>query len=696
MFVFCALAGWPAPGSAQGGLVVRQLSFEGNRSIDDLTLAAAISTTNSSFFATAAVIRELGLGEKRRLDDLDLERDVVRLRVLYRAYGFLEVQVDTTVRRTGTDAFITFRIVEGAPVILRELDIRGADSVALPPRLLRDLPLRAGMPYNRLLLQSTADTITARLREVGYPDGRVLLVDRSVDTAARTARVQVRVNPGAPQVIGTVTVEGAVEGDSAFVVDLLTARPGKVFRGSDLLRSQRNIAATESYRFASVEIDTAAYDRNAPTVPLLVRVVPGARYRLGSSAGYGTDDCFRATGAWTIRNLLGSGRLLSFSARVSKIGTGRPLDWGLDEQVLCGRLEPDSIGSSRLNYTASVSFRQPAMFSPDNTLGLQVFAERRSEFTVYRREEVGGSVSLTREGARRIPVTVGYRLAWGSTDASDANFCAFFNACTQPDIAGLKGRQRQGVTTLGVSRLRVNNLLDPTRGNSFGVQVAHSAGWTGSDDLQRFTRVTADFSAYLPVSPGLTSALRIRGGILFAPVTQSGGRDVAYVPPDQRFYAGGANDVRGYDRNDLGPVVYVVLDPADVPPEGPGDVDPERVVVSPIGGNRVLLANAELRFPSPLFPSRWRLVAFLDGGAVWEDLTERRDPILFRLTPGMGIRIETPLGPARMDLAYNRYGFPGGTLYVTQPDGSLVPIATDYSKPRDHKLTLHLAIGQAF
>ena len=45
-----------------------------------------------------------------------------------------------------------------------------------------------------------------------------------------------------------------------------------------------------------------------------------------------------------------------------------------------------------------------------------------------------------------------------------------------------------------------------------------------------------------------------------------------FIPPEQRFYAGGPNDVRGFERNELGPVVYVVpkgeVDTAATPDAG--------------------------------------------------------------------------------------------------------------------------------
>lgn len=698
MFIFLALSGAASPVRAQDDLIVRRLKFEGNESIDRTTLEAAIATTKSSWFATTPIIRAIGLGEKRRLNQRDLERDVERLELLYRIYGFMEVSVDTTVTRTAEDVFITFHIEEGEPVILTRFDIFGIDSLVEPERITRDLPLRVGEPFNRYLLQASGDTMTARLRDSGYPEGRVFLETRQVDSARRVAEIEVRVQPGDRKVIGDVRVEGFRPGDSAFVIDLMAARRGDLFRRSELIRSQRNIVATESYRFAAVELDTAVYDAATDdSVPLVVRIVPGARYRYGASIGYGTDDCFRATGDWTIRHLFGRGRLLRFAGRVSKVGVGDPLGWDF-ERSLCSRLEDSTrldrreIGSSQLNYTASVGFTQPAFLSPDNTFGLQFFAERRSELRVYVREETGVGFSLTREGANRIPISVGYRIALGSTEANDANFCAYFNACNPADIATLTARQRQGMVTASITRLRVNNLLDPTRGSSIGLQAAHSASYTGSERLQRFTRLTGDISLYRPLTATITAAMRVRGGALLAPRSESDGQEFTYVPPEQRFYAGGANDVRGYNRNDLGPVVYVV----DTAYTQVDSVDSDRVRVSPIGGNRIIVANAEVRVPSPLFPSRWRVVGFVDGGAVWQNETDQSNRLRFRVTPGFGLRIGTPLGPARLDMAYNGYSYPPGTLYVTQSDGSLAELATDYVKPRKAGFTFHLAIGQAF
>jgi outer membrane protein assembly factor BamA len=183
--------------------------------------------------------------------------------------------------------------------------------------------------------------------------------------------------------------------------------------------------------------------------------------------------------------------------------------------------------------------------------------------------------------------------------------------------------------------------------------------------------------------------------VVKAPATEVSSGTVRYVPPEQRFYAGGANDVRGYDRNELGPVVYVVLDTAAVPDDD-GQYPSGAVQVSPIGGNYSLVLNAELRVPSPVFSNRMRFGLFVDGGTVWQEGGPVDLAAQFRITPGAGARFATPLGPARIDVAYNGYNYPAGPLYESQADGTLVVLQESYVKPRSPGLTFHFAIGHAF
>src|SRR6266567_2138658 len=71
------------------------------------------------------------------------------------------------------------------------------------------------------------------------------------------------------------------------------------------------------------------------------------------------------------------------------------------------------------------------------------------------------------------------------------------------------------------------------------------------------TSSTAVISKYYPLSRRSVLAWRVRGGTILPQRLSLLGQSVKFVPPDQRFYAGGPNSVRGFARNELGPRVYV-------------------------------------------------------------------------------------------------------------------------------------------
>jgi outer membrane protein assembly factor BamA len=110
--------------------------------------------------------------------------------------------------------------------------------------------------------------------------------------------------------------------------------------------------------------------------------------------------------------------------------------------------------------------------------------------------------------------------------------------------------------------------------------------------------------------------------------------------------------------------------------------------------------NAELRFPSPIFAQRMRLGLFVDVGQVWERGEELLSVQGVRVTPGAGVRFATPLGPVRVDVAYNGYPDERGPLLLQTTD-SLVQIRSDYppvgtTKTFWQRLVLQFAVGQAF
>ncbi len=693
----CRLAAQAPVEEQDRALVIRRLSFDGNSALPDEVLASAISTSRSTWFARSFLVRWLGLGEKRYFDDQEFRRDVVRLEVLYRRSGYPNVEIDTTVRRTPNGMFINVAIEEGEPIRVRALDILGTDSLPawLQRVVRRDLPLRQGDAFNRYLMQASADSIDRRLKDRGYPDAVVFTAFES-DRDELRAEVQLESVPGRRAVIGDVRVVGAQRVSPSLVRNLLVARGGRRYSQDELLQSQRNLYRSDLFRFATVNIDSAAYQPGEDSVPLVVQVNEAKPRRIRGGLGYGTEDCFRGSLGWTSRNFLGgNGRILELDSRVSKVGVGEPLDWGMAENI-CGTSRGDSVGSARLNYSLGASLRRPAFLSSNNILSVSVYNERRSEFKVYLRRETGTTVTLSRESPRRrFPLSLSYNLSYGRTEATDASFCATFNACT-PDVVELLRQNRVLATVTGTATIpRVNNPLDPSRGSLKSLEVTVSSRLIGSAPFQQFTRIVGNSAWYRPLSRSVVFSWRVRGGIIFSPTVDVATQRGSFIQPEERFYAGGPNDVRGFERNELGPVVYVV--PSDAVNPVTGAIDPDEVTVAASGGNTLAIANVELRVPSPVLGSRFRLAAYVDAGGVWQRGLETSDAVI-RVTPGVGLRVNTPLGPARLDIAYNPYKLQSGPLFQVGADGTLTPVPgrESFVLDRDQRVTYHFAVGQPF
>jgi outer membrane protein insertion porin family len=675
-----------------GERVVRDLKFAGNRALDDYTLASVIATTNSGWFARYWLVRWIGLGEKRYFDEIEFRRDVVRLLIFYKQSGYMEAAVDTVVRRSPEAVWITFRIYEGRPVRVTSLLVSGVSGVLDSTDLARDLPLQIGDPFNRYLMQVSADTIVNRLRVRGYPYARIF---RSFDSneETREASISFEADLGPRSRVEGIDISGNYRVDTSVVRRMLSIRAGDLFNLDRIYQSQRDLYRMDVFRYASVSLLDSAPSGPADTmVRLGVVVSEGDRYRVRTGAGYGTIDCFRAQVGWTARNLFGGARTFDLSTRVSKLGVGAPANAGFENNILCQALHDDTT-AFRLNYNVTASLRQPWLFSPRNVATLSVFAERRSEPKAYVRQAVGGSFSVTRETRSGFPVTLAYNLSYGRTTANAAKYCAFFVVCNVADQAFLAEARLLASVTASAARVRVNNPLDPSRGSLITLDLMHTSRLVGSDPDFEFNRGLFEIARYLPIGRRSVLAGRFRGGVILPQRISLGGQSLRFVPPEQRFYAGGPNTVRGFERNVMGPVVYVVTDSTDSTFAG--------AVAAPTGGNALALANIEVRVPSPILPARLQLAAFVDAGRLWE----RGDTLVttrgFRVTPGVGIRFATPLGPVRIDVAYNGYDFERGPLYFRNDvSGAFQLIQTDFQPTRSEgffrRLKGQVAVGQAF
>ena len=524
--------------------VVRQLDFVGNHAIDDYTLSTVIATSQSSWFARAALVRALGLGAKRYFDELEFRRDVVRLIIYYRQSGYMQVVVDTSVRRTPRDAYITFRIFEGQPVRVRHLDVTGIAGIVNERPLLRAMPLKVGDPFNRFLMQASADTLAAWLRNRGFPFAQVLR-NFDAEAAELAADISFEAVPGPFMRVGDIVVDGLRRLDTTTVLRMLSVHPGETYREDLLYRSQRDLYSTGMFRAATVGMrDTVPPQNGDTTVDLVVRVAEGPRQRIGLGAGYGTLDCFRAQGGWSSYGFLGDARVLNLSTRVSKIGVGAPLDMGFSKPgSVCFPLEGDST-SDTLNYNVALTLLQPTFLSPSHSASIGVFAERRSEFKTYTRIQVGANAGVTFNARRRVPLGLVYGYSVGRTEATDAGFCSVFNVCDDSTLRSLRDPHPFASLTLTAALRTEDFTLDPTRGGHVGITLLHASRLLGSDRLYEFNRGEIEVARYIPFGRYGVFAWRLHAGALFpARITVSPGQSALFDRARRRLI--------GADKTDL-------------------------------------------------------------------------------------------------------------------------------------------------
>jgi len=681
---------------------VTGLHFAGNHALAADTLKIAIATSSSSWNYTwplRALTSWIPFGDRREFDETEFRRDAVRLLLFYRQHGYYEARVDTVVHRTEHTADVTFRITEGPPVVLRAVDISGLDSGLSAPALVRALPLREGQPFNRFLFDAASDTLSRTLRNRGYPFAEVYR-SYSVDRTARTARVEYAVDPGPRARIGAITVEGAARTREPTIRRQLALREGDLYRMDALYESQRALYQTDLFRSASVTVapDSLVNGQDS-LVRLRVRVAEASPTQLRLGAGYGTLDCFRVSAQARARGFLGAARLLDVTGRLSKIGVGAPLgNWA---EGLCPELRDDPF-SDTLNFLVDVTLTQPSPFVRRSAIAFSATLEQRSEINAYLFKSYGGRVALSLGFGRAVPVTVAYRIAREETEASPATYCIYFNTCDPATIAPLTEPMRNGSLTASAAWRNVDNALDPTEGHILSMEGTVAAQALGSQVV--FSRLLGEATEYKRWRRRGTVAFRLRAGIVHAGVGDFGGQQLRYVPPSDRFYLGGPSNVRGFGRNEMGPQVYVA-DSARVDSvhavAGDTAFTYFGVRSSPAGSNAMVLGNVEVRIPTGIWAGRVVLATYLDAAKLWQEIGTTFIPGATQYTPGVGVQVNTPLGPMRLDAAYNGYGTQPGPLYVPNlATGALDKKTDTYSNPPSgtflSRIQWHFSVGLAF
>jgi outer membrane protein insertion porin family/translocation and assembly module TamA len=726
-----AQAGACSPGLPE----LRALEFTGNHALARSTLADAIEVKPSSWLRRTT----RRIGERRCLAPGALTRDVARIMLLYRRRGYPGVRVDTIVQRPRPDArVVRFVIAEGPPVRVDSVTIVGVDDDASRRRLAEQVTLRPGDVLDLAELEASRAAVERRLRREGNLAARIQ-ASTLVDPVALRGVGVITVEPGPRVRLGAIHVDAfGRRGDAPRVTDaevrrLTALHPGEVLGSQRIEAARRNLLDAGLYERVAVGIDSVRGGADGDALAD-VRIAAVERHanEVRLRGGYGTMDCMRLQVDVSRSAFLSPPGSLEITGRLSKVGIGEPLDFARE---VCSEAIQEDPYSQWLNYYAGVTYRHPALGPRGISRALAVYSERRSEYLAYLRTTYAGvSTSLTRTLGGRWTGKLGYDLNYGSTEAQPAVLCATFSACLPEERERAGEPARTGVLSAVTSRDRTDDPLDPTRGDVLRLEVRVAPHWLGTSTHQQFAGARLDASYFRGIGRRAVLAGRLRAGI----VTGVAGAD--FIPPEERLYAGGATTVRGVSQNGVGPQVYVV-DSVNAELAGTDTVfrsTPEQNEwrSAPPGGNSLVVANLEIRARPPVLTSLLQFVVFVDAGAVWspdavDDFLGFHQVIV---TPGIGVRAFTPIGPVRLDVGYSgtrspagpayrdvAIGFSTAPLYCVSPGNTLPvtgtgqvdaeglpipPVQEDGPCPATFqparaegfvdRLTFHLSIGQAF
>ena len=712
---------------------VTRLTIRGVKAVDVSELQNSISTTASACRSLLLrpfcfISKSHLFYERKYLDRKELQRDVLRIRVFYWKRGYRQAGVDTVVAPRGSGVQVTFRVTEGRPTIVRKIAVGPQTDVLSARDIRRSVSLHAGKPLNLLMLDSSLLSLSNKLWERGYADAVVAVDTIAVDDSAYMADVGIVIDPRWKATVAELRITGNEVITPKTIRNSLTLREGDLFRRSDVIASQRNLYESGLFRHAAILVPPQG--DSTKIVEVQVREAQLREARI--SAGFNTADFVQVDGLFRHYNLFGGARRFELTGTVGNLLAAQLNNTSIFKNTLEDVSDDERSTFEQPTWQASAQIRQPWFQSPRNTLALGVFAHRRALPNVFIDRGMGANLTFTREVAIRTPASATYQFALTRVEAGDLYFCVYYGVCDTTSIRAQRSRQRLSPVALTASVDRTNEAFSPSSGILGTVSLEHASGLTVSD--YRYNRASADLSAYYRMGRGVL-AVHGRAGIVRAlnstgtALGFAGGQADDVLHPSKRFYAGGSQSVRGYGENQLGPRALTIpasklatLVGCDTSfatisqclANGPvctkycgtdsatfSALKDRDFVPRPLGGTSVLEGNVEYRFPI------WRAL----GGAAFVDAAFVGSAGLLQLasgdgavTPGLGIRYKSPVGPIRVDVGYNPGIAEDLPVYtaVTNAKGQKQIIALDAFRRYDpvqsffDHLTFHFSIGQAF
>jgi outer membrane protein assembly complex protein YaeT len=570
-------------------VIVQKIEITGNDAFDMQTLLPFFEEGKSGFFGQGKLL----------FIKSNIESALSQIRDFYISQGYRDAVVgDAQYSFTDdrSEATVTVSIEEGIRYVVHDIIFRGDLTPEAVDTLKKSRQELIGQPYfsrRRLILQSRLLEIYGNL---GYPNA-VVEVKEQKGTEPGMVILAAEITQGPRVTISEILIRGNDNTKKKFIRNRLRLKPGDQYSLERQQRSFRELYKTGLFSKVDLHLEK---QEGTDRWPLVVEVTEAPAKELYFEPGWGSYELLRLKAGFREKNLFGTGRIFGLEATAS--------------------LKAQSL-------VASLS--DPWFLNTDIKADLPVYYSRREEPS-FTRKDLGGSLLFSKKLTSRLNGTGGY--GFRMTDVSDIDpDIEGADAPTDYDYASLKAQ------TTYDSR---DDLLFPSRGYRSFISAEYADSFLGSEIT--LARLTGGVRYFIPLTKSTILGMRYRTGLIIP------GRDDFIVPIAERFFNGGENTVRSFKQSEL----------------GPKDEDG-----NPVGGLAYNVINIELR---------QRLIGnltgslFFDYGNVSPNRTreesgkppyDNKSDIMsdtfdqyfkdFRPGVGFGLQYQLPVGPARVDFAFN-------------------------------------------
>jgi outer membrane protein insertion porin family len=456
------------------------------------------------------------------------------------------------------------------------------------------ITMKPGKPFSNKMLRTDASEIKQLYYNKGYMN-LVEEVERNLNPDTLRIDITYDLDAKEPVFVGKIDIRGNTKTRELVVRRELRIFPGDKFSGEKIKKSKERIYNLGF--FDNVSFDTEPTE-NPDVQNLIVTVKETKTGEFSFGGGYSSIDYLIGFVEITQRNF----DILNFPGFT---GGGQSL-------IIKGE-----IGYTRQNY--NLGWLDPWIFGYPYAFGFDLYRISHNQ-----KGDIGYAYDETRTG-------FDLKLGKDLTDDLKASLLYRFerveitNMATNAsaDMQAEAGTYNISSLTLDMSYDRRDNIFNPTRGFLLAGAVTDAGGiFFGDKNYLKGQGTAAYYHTFFDM---VVMELKLRGGLSGA----YGSTDA--VPLYERFFAGGANTIRGYKERRV----------------GPRDAGSNQ----PSGGDAIAIGNIEFTFP--IYEKILKGAVFYDIGNVWKSsgdvLGGAGD---YKSGAGIGVRVKTPIGPVKVDWAY--------------------------------------------